>query len=196
MSDTNVVVYLHGHGSRPADIAPEERSFGEGVRVLLPQAPHPVSDEGFSWFESSARGADRATLEQSIDTVNLLLDAVLEELSLTDADLILGGFSQGAATALAVAATRRAPLGGLLLQAPFVPEGVGVDVELANIGATRILIQHNEDDEVIPIHSSQDLAVLLVALGHDVQTDWGPGAHARTPKMVADAVEWVAKWSD
>src|SRR5206468_2225889 len=123
-------------------------------------------DGGMAWFAESARGgADPESLAGAVDVMCSLIDATIADTRGGLDAVVLGGFSQGAAMALAVAAElgRRGPgtLGGLLIQAGFLPEAAGEEFPVADIAAKAVLVQHPADDEVVPVFMGRDLAELL-----------------------------------
>lgn len=186
-------LYLHGHGSSPADVndAIVAMDPDRGYIVVTPEGPIAVSASGRAWFESDARGADQASLTRAVDWVTEVLKGCTTHLGIDSADVVLGGFSQGAATALAVAASYGDSLGGLLLQAPFVPESPDVELDLRAVQRTSVLIQRGLHDEVIPAFQVEHIAAELAAAGSIVDQHTAPGAHERSPDMLEHAAQWM-----
>ncbi len=186
-------LYLHGHGSSPAEvdgvigaIDPER-----GYIAVTPEGPLAVSAAGRAWFEGDSRGTDPASLERAVEWVSNVLVGCTTDLGIDMEDVVLGGFSQGAATALAVAAFYDIELGGLLLQAPFVPDGADLDVDLASIRARDVLIQHGSLDDVVPPFFVEHVAASLTATRGDVQRQTFEAGHERTVEMLDAACAWM-----
>jgi predicted esterase len=110
---------------------------------------------------------------------------------------VLGGFSQGAATALALAAslaTEEAVLGGLLIQAGFAPEVFDDEIDLTAIRARRVLVQHGIDDEVVPSFMAKDLATLIGSAAEphaDIEVEILAGGHTLTAGMLDGTRRWL-----
>lgn len=189
-----VLVYLHGHGSSPAEVAPTvARLDPEGDFVTVtPEAPLPVGDGGGSWYDHGTRGADAASLTASVERVLHVLGAMERDLGLARDDVVLAGFSQGASLAVAVAARSTAAFGALVLQAPFVPEGLDVEVDPRRTVPTDVLVQHGRDDEVVPDFLGRDLADALLAAGSKVDFESLACGHERSDEMLEGARRWLA----
>lgn len=188
--ERHLLVYLHGHGASPQLLHPYFRQHhDDGWVRVCPQAPIPL-DDGASWFESGPRGVDAASLAEAVRRVRDVTAAALAELDADWSQVVLGGFSQGAATALAVAATARDDQrpGGLLLQAGFVPEVFDDEIDLTAVTVPAVLIQHGADDEVVPAYAANDLAAALGADGRGgVDVEILPGGHTLSAAMLDGA---------
>lgn len=188
-----ILMYLHGHGSSPAEVDDSVRALDpEGlVHVVTPSAKIRLPTGGGSWFDHGPRGVNPESLDGSVRWLTTLLDGLLADLDLDSSRVILAGFSQGAAMAATLAASWPKPLGGLLLQAPFLPEGLDVAVDPATVQPTTVLIQHGVNDEVVPQFLGEDLADALRVAGSRVTFESGPHGHVRTPEMFDGARRWL-----
>lgn len=191
------LVYLHGHGSSAAQVPERFRTGqGDGWARVLPDGPI-VVDGGFAWFENGSRGVDRPSLDQAVEGVSALIDGLVRDLGVAPSQVVLGGFSQGAATALAVAIERgrrgEVPLGGLLLQAGFLPECFDDELELADAAADRVLIVHPQDDDVVPAFLAKDLVDSLGAADRvgAVTFTTVVGGHAIGDEMTDVSLDWL-----
>lgn len=194
-----VLVYLHGHGSSPAMLHPFFRQHhDDGWVRLCPQGPLPT-DGGWSWFDSGPRGVDRAGLDRSTSQVRTLVDAAIDEIGADWSHVVLAGFSQGAATAMALAAELGAApgprLAGLLVQAGFVPEIPHAEVDVGAVRAGAVLVQHGATDEVVPTFVASDLGALIGSTateGGTVEVQVLPGGHTLTSDMLDAARTWLS----
>ena len=188
-----VLVYFHGHGSDPTNV---DRLLGgpsdDRWTRWCPVAPY-VAGSGYSWFETGPRGVDWTSLGAAVDTARLEIDGVCGRLGSGSTTLVLGGFSQGGAFALALATVLGHRVGGLLLQSAFVPESLDGEVDLADIGARSILLQHGRHDGVVPCHTSEDLALMLDGSDRRVDLQLFDCGHEVHPRMVEAASLWLAR---
>lgn len=189
-----VLLYLHGHGSSPSEVAPTIAHLDPEGRfvAVTPEAPFPLGDGGGSWFEHGPRGVEPASLEAAVSWVMTLLGGLEADLGISRSRVVLGGFSQGAAMALTLATRSAAPFGGLLLQAPFVPESLDAEVDPAVVAPTEVLVQHGVSDEVVPDFLGRDLAETLGAAGSRVVFESLSCGHERAPAMLDGARRWLA----
>lgn len=193
---SHLLVYLHGHGSSPSMVHPYFRQqHDDGWTRICPQAPNPT-EGGWSWFDSGPRGVDSTSLSASVSAVIEVVDAALAETDGAWTEVVLGGFSQGGALAIAAAArlvTSGTVLGGLLLQAGFLPETFDDGIDVAHVVARSVLIQHGDSDEVVPPFMADDLAALIgsATSGPAPELQHLPGGHVLSPAMLDAARDWL-----
>jgi len=190
-----VLVYLHGHGGAPALVHPSlRRHHDDGWVRVCPRGPVPT-EGGWSWFDSGPRGVDATSLAASVDAIVAVVEATLAELEGSWSDVVLGGFSQGGAAALAAAArvgTGGTRIGGLLLQSAFVPESLDLEVDPSTVSCRSALVQHGRDDDVVPAFMGEDLAAgLATGSVDDVRFDLLDGGHTLTTTMLDGALAWL-----
>lgn len=189
-----VLVYLHGHGNEPAWVPWQLRQHhDDGWVRVCPRAPHRV-ESGWSWFPTGPRGVPSDELAAATTAVAELVEATIADLGATWDDVVLGGFSQGAATALATAARLGADgrrVGGLLLQAAFVPETEAGDVDPATVLARSALVQHGRDDEVVPSWIGADVATMLNTGVDEVVHHEVDGGHVLDRPMLEASLRWL-----
>src|SRR5512134_4017028 len=114
-----LIVLLHGVGADGGDLislAPYYHSVLPGAYIVSPNAPFPfdMAPFGYMWFSIGNLGPATRTngVRVAAPMLNAFLDAELARHQLTDAELLLVGFSQGAMMALHVGLRRdRAPAG-------------------------------------------------------------------------------------
>ena len=191
-----LLIYLHGHGSSPESVHPFFRDhLDDGWVRICPRAPL-VAGDGCSWFDSGSRGVDAESLRATVDILAEVIDASAAELGVDSARIVLGGFSQGAAAAIAVSAKLDRRLGGLLIQSGFVPEVFDDEIDLTAIGAQAVLIQHGSGDEVVPVHSASDLSAMFGGVApagppSQVELQITGGGHTVSDEMAAAADAWL-----
>ncbi|MEU5183558.1 alpha/beta hydrolase [Streptomyces longwoodensis] len=184
------VVWLHGVGQGPADLAAVADRLGlaaAGVRGVFPRAPveAPSLLTGLPvpcWFPQNLFTPDR------IDTPGLL--AVLRPLTVLlrqeterigAARTVVAGFSQGATVAVTLSLRHTEPLAGAALYAPFLPPDLtallpGGRPAPAN-ARLPVWIGHGARDWIVPEGNGAGLRDLLTAWGHPVTWQRYPGGH-------------------
>lgn len=194
-----LLVYLHGFDESPATVPAFVRDRADDGWLRICPAGPIATGRGFSWFETGGRGVDAASLDAAVAAVDAAITATIAELAGSahpDVDplVVLGGGSQGAATALAIAARTVRPLAGLLLQAGFVPEGLDVDIDLAGLRAERVLIQHGTNDEVVPRFIAEDLAAALRSTHPDsvIELQTFDHGHETSAEMMVTVQDWCS----
>jgi predicted esterase len=123
--------------------------------------------------------------------MEMVITAVLEESDLSRSALVLAGFSQGAAMAMVLAARGAARGGRLIVSSGWIPEGPGIDIDLADCGVASALVQLSSGDEVVAPELTRWSADALERSGCVVDVVEYPGPHDMTELRYRDAGAWM-----
>lgn len=180
-----VLVFLHGSNSSPEDCHDVSAAAQEnGVHCVLPRGR--LSDEGsWSWFGSSDRGVDEASIQESITQVVAVVHACRQDAGVPSEPIMLAGFSQGAAMALSACAVLGDEVDGLVMMSGFVPESTRWAPDLTKLSGMNVKILHGMADEIVDPLIAQDLADTLQRVGAAVTTHVGHYGHVRNPESIA-----------
>lgn len=175
-----LVILLHGVGSDGTDMIGLAPLFSQALphaAFVAPNAPYPfdMAPMGFQWFNIQSQDPEErlGQLRATAKLVDTFIDDELSRRNLTDADLVLGGFSQGTMVSLFVALRRDNPCAGILgysgrLEAPHVLAG-----EIKS--RPRVLLIHGEEDDRLPVALMDEAEQVLGASGVPVKTHRCPG---------------------
>lgn len=195
----SLVLFLHGVGSRGADLAP----LGESWRVLLPGAtfvspdapfPFEFGGAGRQWF--SVKGVTEANRPERIlaarEAFDAVLGAALDEHGFANKldRVALVGFSQGTIMALDALASGRWPVAAVVGFAGRLasPE------PLSPSAGTKTLLVHGDADQVMPVQLIDDAQQTLRQLGVSVEAHKLPGvSHTISPQGVALAGSFLQR---
>lgn len=158
------MVFLHGLGGSAKDCIPFAKAWHEkmpGLRFVLPNAPHMPVTMNFgmvipAWHDVFVLGTRELPtqgwpgLRHSVRRVRSI---VFDELD-TGADaVVLGGFSQGAVTALATAFHSEAKLAAVLALSGFYPnpdkENAKAELRLSANRETPVFVGHGTADPIV-----------------------------------------------
>lgn len=183
-----VLVALHGYG----DAAATALSWGRRVappdwEVLAPAAPTDASGNT-SWFATGPRGVDPVTIAASVQRI----EALLSRLERSGIPVVLAGFSQGAALALAMAwrgtaARRVVALCGFFPEIEDPEHGVGPG------SRPPVLILNTDADEQVPAFLGSDAARMFQTAGHRVDNVVVAGGHHVSAGVAGIAARFVAE---
>jgi phospholipase/carboxylesterase len=200
------ILWLHGLGADGHDFAPMVPELVQpdwpAIRFVFPHAPmRAVTINGGArmraWYDIShlslEQRADEAGMRESIREVDALI-ARERDRGIPPSRLILAGFSQGGAVALAAGLRREAALGGLVSLSSYLPMAEQTRTEITAAGrATPVFQAHGTQDPVVPMAFGQRSRVALEALGVPVAWRQYPMGHSVCAEEVQDLRAWLSE---
>lgn len=194
-SAERLLLMVHGLGADERDLGgllPHLDPEGRFVTVL-PRGPV-SAPPGFAWYQWSGPGSvDLDGFNDSLDALDDLFDASCSEHGMPREQAIVGGFSQGAGTTLALALRRsdRPHPAGVLAMSPALPSLDAVDADWEAAKTMPVLVQHGTDDPLVPVGRSRELARTLEAKGVPLTYGEYPMAHQVALESVQQAKAWL-----
>ena len=182
-----LILLLHGWGGRGDSMAPLAQALRLAfpqAAVLAPDAPQPHDEGGpaYQWYSiAGLRPANwDARVQAALPGLQQWVQGQQQRIGVGPAATCLGGFSQGAILALALAlqhdgiAGRVLSFGGCLVLPP-----------VAAPRHTTLHLFHGDDDEVIPADGSRQALAWLAELQGDATLDTAQGVgHALHPALI------------
>lgn len=194
------VIWLHGLGADAYDFEPVVPMLGLGagrpVRFVFPNAPvRPVTvNAGMqmrAWYDigdldPEGHPEDEAGIRAAALSVGGLLQAEIDG-GIPAHRIVLGGFSQGGATALFTGLRYALPLAGIVGLSCYLPLGGTLATEVSDANKTTPVFQgHGEADPVVPEWIGRMSHERLLAAGCDASYHTYPIPHAVIPEELAD----------
>ena len=200
------ILWLHGLGADGNDFAPIVpelvRPGWPALRFVFPHAPvRPVTVNGGmrmrAWYDLLSidlgeRREDETGVRESIAQVEALIEAEVAR-GIAPERIVLAGFSQGAAIALATGLRRQAPLAGLVALSGYLPLPQASLAEATQVGRSLpVFMAHGSQDPVVPEVLGARSRDALVQAG--MQVDWHsyPMPHSVCGEEVRDLGDWLA----
>lgn len=197
------ILWLHGLGADGNDFAPIVpeilRAGWPQIRFVFPHAPvrAVTINNGArmrAWYDirnfDIDQRADEAGVRESIVQVEALIAREAER-GVPPERVILAGFSQGGAIALAAGVRREAALGGILALSTYLPMASTTASEATRAGlGTPVFMAHGQLDQVVPESLGQRSRDALQALGMKIH--WR--SYAMSHNVCADEVRDVGDW--
>ncbi len=199
------VIWLHGLGADGNDFAPIVpelvRKQWPAIRFVFPHAPvRPVTiNNGVpmrAWYDivgmDFASRADSAGVDESIELASALVQREHQR-GVDPGRVLLAGFSQGGAIALAAGLRRTTPLAGIIALSTYLPGAETAVPSVTSAGKSQpVFMAHGTGDQVIPLVHAQRSKDLLQSLGLDVQWRAYPMAHQVCAEEIRDLGDWMS----
>lgn len=194
---TTSLIFLHGLGADAHDFEtlPQALDFS-GCRYLFPNAPiRPVTLNGGylmrAWFDIETiapRPTEPEGLRESLETVGWLIQHE-RRAGIAANRILIGGFSQGGAVALAWAAQEHDPILGIIGLSTFFPMA---PVHAANPHAHHdpIFLAHGRDDPIVPLPLAEGTRTYLEQAGYPVTWATYPMQH----EVIAEEIQALRMW--
>jgi phospholipase/carboxylesterase len=198
------IIWLHGLGADGHDFAPIVpellRPDWPGIRFVFPHAiVRPVTINGGvpmrAWYDISSQSieqrADQIGLRESIGEVDALIGRERDR-GIPPSRVILVGFSQGGAVALATGLRREAGVAGIASLSAYLPLAAETAAEMTPAGkATPVFLGHGTQDPVVPLTLGTRSRSALEALGIAVEWHSYPMAHSVCAEEVRHLGDWL-----
>lgn len=208
------VLWLHGLGADGHDFAPivpelllrnGSRRDWPALRFVFPHAPMRAVtiNNGMrmrAWYDIRNFSADELAGGERADS-----DGVFESISQVEAlvaregergvpprRVILVGFSQGGAIALAAGLRRATPLAGLAGLSTYLPMLPRARDDLGPRAIEQpVFMAHGSQDPVVPVVAGERSGEVLRGLGFNVQWHAYPMGHAVCADEIRDLGDWL-----
>jgi phospholipase/carboxylesterase len=208
------VLWLHGLGADGHDFAPivPELLMRDGarrdwpsLRFVFPHAPlrAVTINNGMrmrAWYDIRNFSADELGGGDRADSAGVFESIVqVEALVAREGDrgippdrLILAGFSQGGAIALAAALRRTEPLAGVAALSTYLPMAPQAGAALEPQALRQpLFMAHGEQDPVVPPAAGEHSRQVLEALGFTVEWHAYPMGHSVCAEEIGDLGDWL-----
>ena len=198
------IIWLHGLGADGHDFAPIVpelvRKDWPALRFVFPHAPMRAVtiNNGVrmrAWYDirdmNLANRADETGVDMSVLQTEALIAREAER-GIPASRVLLAGFSQGGAIALATALRRNQPLGGVVALSTYLPMVERLTREVtAAAPAQPVFMAHGQFDPVVPYAGGDFSAQKLRALGFSVDWHAYPMAHQVCAEEISDLGDWM-----
>jgi phospholipase/carboxylesterase len=150
-----------------------------------------------AWYDirdmNLANRADEAGVDESVAQTEALLAREAAR-GIPAQRVLLAGFSQGGAIALATALRRAQPLGGIVALSTYLPMAERLTKEVTVAApAQPVFMAHGQFDPVVPYAGGDFSAQKLRALGFSVDWHAYPMAHQVCAEEIRDLGDWMGR---
>ncbi|MBX5465503.1 MAG: alpha/beta fold hydrolase [Clostridia bacterium] len=201
-----LVLLMHGYGSNEEDLLALASAW-PGLRVVSARGPLELGPGAYAWFgfRGPALEVEAAGFLEALGRLERLFDELCERYAPGRRQVVVGGFSQGAMMAAALALRRPAQVGALLMMSGRLPPEELLEAARApGAGAApapgkgrarpleglEALLTHGREDPLIPPSEAERTRDRLEALGAHVTLR----LYAMGHQVNEEAAEAVSAW--
>ena len=184
------LLLLHGTGGNENDLLPLGQALLPGANLLSLRGN--VLENGMPrFFRRLAEGVfDQADLRLRTWELAEFLAEAADRYGFNANRVIAVGYSNGANIAASLLLRRPERLAGAVLfhpMVPFVPE------TLPDLKGKKVFIGAGENDPIVPVANTEELATLLEQAGAEITLHWHQGGHSLTQEEMQAAQVWLQK---
>ncbi len=168
--DSPVLIALHGWTGDENTMTIFTNNIGSRFSRLLPRAPYPSSEGGFSWVPpETSRPSRFSDLKPAADLIASQWTEWLSQKGVSaPPKFSLVGFSQGAALSLIITILYPNLIDRAAILAGFLPEGYS-ETDLQKVRGIRYFVSHGTRDEIIEYEKAEKFVSVLRSNGAEVE---------------------------
>ena len=195
MSGRHSALLLHGYSGNGSSILPlASEIFGSEWTIEAPDAPYALTSESSrGWWRRVGDPAEMLDDEQLLEA-EFSIQMLAEQVNGAQ-HTVVGGFSQGAATALAVVSrvAEHRPIDLLFMSGRSPWRREDLEESLIGVAPARALVSHGRDDQRIPLTEAEMVIDVLLARGWSVSTSMSDYGHRVTGPQRQSIKGWIAE---
>jgi phospholipase/carboxylesterase len=198
------VIWLHGLGADGHDFAPIVPQLNlppaSAIRFIFPHAPtQPVTINGGyvmrAWYDIVAADLrarqDKDGIVQSAQKIMELMEDQQRQ-GIDTQNIILAGFSQGAALALHLGLRSGIKFAGIMALSGYLPLAEEMPVAPADPATqSPIFMAHGVYDPIVPLEAGTESRQRLESLGYLIDWHEYPMEHSVCAEEIADISRWL-----
>ncbi|WP_221564924.1 alpha/beta hydrolase [Alkalihalobacillus sp. TS-13] len=183
------LLLLHGTGGNERDLLPLAEMIAPSASVLGVRGN--VSENGMPRFFRRLREGvfDEEDLKYRTNGLKVFIDEMASKYGFDRDNVVAIGYSNGANIAASLMYHYEDALAGAILFHAMVPLR---DVQLPDLEGSPVFIGAGENDPLIPMDETKELAKALRNVNADVTEFWTKGGHQLMREEIDEAKSWYA----
>ena len=193
------LVVMHGYGADERDLVPIAEQLDPRLLIISLQAPIQLSNSGYAWYHliqlESGLAPDDYSRHESEEMLIHELASIIKNEGGDPMNVVLMGFSQGAAMSYSLITTYNLAQYGLqvravILMSGYIPRDILPLISEKNFNGLPLFISHGEYDELIPWQAMPEAEKLLSKQGASITSKMYQTGHGVLPETVEDIKKW------
>ena len=189
-----MLFWFHGYGANNWSFEPSMKMVNllldDRLYIVIPNAPE--KDGKRSWYPLPKIEEDKSISEDYAGLVDAhkMVHSLIEEYS-NNNEIIVGGFSQGAALSLSYQFEESSKIKGCIALSGYMPNADNYKEKTTE--GTKIFIAHGKNDNVITFESYKKTIDFLHSRCTDIHTCTGDFGHTITKEVTKEMTDWISK---
>jgi phospholipase/carboxylesterase len=188
------ILALHGRGSNEhglIDLAPH---LPESLLWISPRAPLALGPDSYEWFRVKVIGRpDPIQVMAALETIQHFIYEILSTYAVDPQRLFLLGFSQGSLLSLCYALSHPSHVAGVMAQSGYIPRGVDLEINEAEVKGKPFILTHGIQDTLIPVDWARASRDLLEEIGVDLNYHEFQMGHSVSMESLSVIANWLKK---
>jgi len=189
-----ILFWFHGYGANNWSFEPSMKMLNllldDSLFIVIPNAPE--RDGKRSWYPLPKIGADKSISEDyaGLQDAHKMVRSLIEEYS-DNHEIIIGGFSQGAALSLSYQFEKSSKIKACIALSGYMPN---IDnYKNKSVESAKIFIAHGKSDNVITFESYKKTINFLDSKCDDIHKCVGDFGHTITKEVTTEMTDWISK---
>ncbi|MGZ9167014.1 MAG: alpha/beta hydrolase [Anaerolineales bacterium] len=188
------ILALHGRGSNEQDLVELATHLPEGLLWISPRAPLVLGPDSYEWYRVRAIGRpDPEQVLSALETMDHFIDEILLTYPVDPQKLFLLGFSQGSILSMCYMLSHPSRIAGVIAQSGYIPNGVDLEIEEADVKDKPFILTHGEQDTLLPIDWARASRDQLQKLGVNLTYYEFQMGHNVTMESLSVISTWLKK---
>lgn len=188
------ILALHGRGSNEQDLIELAPHLPEDLLWISPRAPLVLGADSHEWYRVKVIGRpDPVQVMAALETIDHFIDEILSTYPVDPQKLFLLGFSQGSILSMCYMLSHPSRIAGVIAQSGYIPNGVDLEIEEADVKDKPFILTHGEQDTLLPIDWARASRDQLQKLGVNLTYYEFQMGHNVTMESLSVISTWLKK---
>jgi phospholipase/carboxylesterase len=188
------ILVLHGRGSNEQDLIGLAPYLSNRLLWISPRASLPLGPDSYEWYRVREIGQpDPEQVIAALETIDQFIGEIFSAYPIDPQKFFLLGFSQGSILSMCYTLSHPTRIAGVIAQSGYIPNGLDLEINEAEIKAKPFLLTHGLQDTLIPVEWGRASREQLQKLGVDLTYQEFAMGHQVSMESLSVISSWLEK---